>query len=34
MTLGLLISSLSWLILAIHPTTVGLHRGAGGAGAR
>jgi len=24
MTLGLLISSLSWLILAIHPTTVGL----------
>ena len=24
MTLGLLISSLSWLILAIHPTTIGL----------
>ncbi|HEY6293740.1 MAG TPA: MFS transporter [Terriglobia bacterium] len=24
MTLGLLISSLSWLILAVHPTTVGL----------
>ena len=34
MTLGLLISSLSWLILALHPTTVGFHCRAGSLGAR